>query len=131
MGSRGRATNINKKLIILGLLGGLFRWIGIGGAIAFVYFFYGALANEAPIRYLLFSIGAALVATYLADTFKTKKEQSDYVDQLMERGYTRADATMAWEIADVGGSNLLLNLQAAERIESIVPDDKGNDSNAK
>jgi hypothetical protein len=53
----------------------------------------------------------------------------DYVDQLMERGYTRADATMAWEIADVGGSNLLLNLQAAERIESTaVHDDEGNDS---
>jgi hypothetical protein len=113
------------------LLGGLFRWIGIGSAIAFFYFLYGALANEAPILYLLLSIGTALVATYLADTFKTKKEQSDYVDQLIERGYTRTDATMAWEIADVGGSNLLLNLQAAERIESIVPNDKGNDPNAQ
>ncbi len=113
------------------MLGGLFRWIGIGSAIAFFYFLYGALANEAPILYLLLSIGTALVATYLADTFKTKKEQSDYVDQLIERGYTRTDATMAWEIADVGGSNLLLNLQAAERIESIVPNDKGNDPNAQ
>lgn len=113
------------------MIGGLFRSIGIGSAIAFVYFLYETLANEAPVRFLLFSIGAALVATYLADTFKTRKEQSDYVDQLMERGYTKADATLAWEIADVGGSNLLLNLQAAERIEATVPDNKGNDSYAR
>ena len=116
----------------MGLLGGLFGWIGIGSAIAFFYFLYGTLANEAPIRYLLWSIGVALVGKYLADIFKNKKEQVDYVDQLMERGYTRADATSAWEIADVGGSNLLLNLQEAEKIQSPATDGvEGNNSNAK
>jgi hypothetical protein len=112
----GGATNINTKLVILGSLGGLCDWICISAAIAAIYFLYGALANEAPVHYLLWSIGAGYLAKNLAITFKSSKEQVDYVDQLIKRGYTHAAATSAWEIANIGGSNLLLNLRQAERI---------------
>ena len=103
----------------------------IGAAIASIYFLYGALANEAPVHYLLWSIGAGFIAKYLSTAFKSSKEQVDYVDQLMERGYKRADATSAWEIADIGGSNLLHNLQGADRIsENKLKVDGQNSSDA-
>ena len=113
-------------------LGSLFGWIWIGAAIASVYFLYGALANEAPVHYLLWSIGAGFLAKNLAAAFKSSKEKVDYVDQLMERGYTHAEATSAWEIVINGGSNLLLSLQQADTIaETDRLDDERNNSNAK
>lgn len=102
--------------------------IWIGAAVVFFYFLYGTLANEAPINDLFWSIGVAFIAKYLADNFKSRKERVDYVGQLMEHGYTRADATSAWEISDIGGSNLLLNLQQAERIAETDLKDDGHDS---
>jgi hypothetical protein len=100
----------------------------IGAAIASIYFLYGALANEAPVHYLFWSIGAGFIAKYFATAFKSSKEQVDYVDQLIERSYTHAEATSAWEIADTGGLNLLLNLQQADRISKNKLKDDGQDS---
>ncbi len=105
------------------MLGGLFRWIWIAAAIASTYFLYGVLANDAPAYYLLWSIGAGFIAKILAATFKSSKEKVEYVDQLMKRGYTHAEATSAWEIAINGGANLLLNLQQADTVaEADRPD---------
>ncbi len=48
----------------------------------------------------------------------------------MERGYTRTQATAAWHTAINGGSNLLLNLQQAEKIEECDrPDAECNNTN--
>jgi len=100
----------------LELFASLFGWIWIGAALVSVYFLYGALANEAPIHYLLWSIGAGLIAKYLHVILRRNKQRADYVDQLVERGYTHGEAATAWEIANNDGSNLLLNLQQAETI---------------
>jgi hypothetical protein len=97
-------------------IGSLFGWIWIGAALASVYFLYGALANEAPIRNLIWSIGAGLMAKHLNVVLHRNKQRVDYVDQLLERGYTHGEAATAWEIANNDGSNLLLNLQQAETI---------------
>ena len=114
------------------LLSGLFAWIWIAAAIVAAYFLYGALANEAPLDYLLGSIVAGLVAKYLAATLNSSKKQADYVDQLIGRGYTQAEARSAWEIVNSGGSNLLLNLQQSDTIaENDRHDDERNKSNAK
>ena len=102
------------KPVILQLLGGVFELIWIGAVIASIYFLYGALANDAPVYYLPGMIGVAFIAKSLAVILKSRKEQMDYVDRLVERGYTHADATSAWEIAINGGSNLLLNLQQTD-----------------
>ena len=113
-------------------LGSLFGGIWIGAAIAFFYFLYGALANEAPISNLFWSIGVGFIARYLADTFKSKNEQVDYVDQLMESGYTHSEATSAWETAIKSWSSLLRILQQADTVaETDRRDDERNDSNAK
>jgi hypothetical protein len=104
------------KLRILELLARLSKWIWVGAAIAAVYFLYRATANEAPLYYLLWSLVAGLISKYLAAAFDSRKKQLDYVDQLMERGYTQAEAMSAWEIANNGGSNLLLNLQQSDTI---------------
>ena len=113
-------------------LGSLFGGIWIGAAIAFFYFLYGALANEAPISHLFWSIGVGFIARYLADTFQSKNEQVDYVDQLMESGYTHSEATSAWETAIKSWSSLLRILQQADTVaETDRRDDERNDSNAK
>ena len=104
------------KLRILELLARLFKWIWVGSAIAAVYFLYRATANEAPLYYLLWSLVAGFIAKYFAAAFNSRKEQVDYVDQLKERGYTKVEAMSAWEIANNGGSNLLLNLQQTDTI---------------
>jgi len=116
----------------LELLSGLFAWIWIAAAIAAAFFLYGALANEAPLDYLLGSIVAGLVAKYFAATLNNSKKQADYVDQLTGRGYTQAEARSAWEIVNSGGSNLLLNLQQSDTIaENDRHDDERNNSNAR
>ena len=105
----------------MGALRSLFGGIWIGAAIAFFYYLYGALANEAPVRYLLSSIVVALVAKSLATACKNSKEEMEYVDQLTKYGFSKAEATSAWVIMINGGSNLLLNLQQAD---SIAESDK-------
>ena len=88
----------------------------IGAAIAFVYFLYVALASAAPWSNLLWSIGAGLIAQFLAVVLNRNKQRVDYVDQLMERGYTQVEATEAWKIAINSGANLLFNLQQIDTI---------------
>jgi hypothetical protein len=111
----------------LELSASLFGWIWIGAALASVYFLYGVLASAAPWSNLLWSIGAGLVTKYLAVVLHRTKQKADYVDQIVKRGYTRGEATTAWEIANNDGSNLLLNLQQTETIaEADQPDSEGN-----
>jgi len=104
----------------------------IGAAIASVYFLYVALASAAPWSNLLWSIGAGLIAYFLAAVLNKNKQRVDYVDQLVERGYTQAEARSAWEIVNSGGSNLLLSLQQSDTIaENDRHDDEPNKSNAR
>ncbi len=102
-------------LRVLELLSGIFGLIWFGAAIAAVYFLYGALANDAPWSNLLWPIGAGFIAKYLAVALNNSKQRMDYVSQLMERGYTREQASEAWHIALNGGTNLLLNLRQTEK----------------
>jgi len=119
------------KLIILELLAGFFGCLWIGAAFATVFFLYGALADEAPIQNLLWSICAGIIARKLAVVLKSNKERIDYINQLVERDYTRAEATSAWEIVNNGGANLLLALQQTETIaEADWSDSERNDTNA-
>jgi hypothetical protein len=111
-----RTARIKTKLVILKLFASLFGWMWISAAIASIYFLYVALASAAPWSNLLWSIGAALIAKYLAIVLNRNKQRVDYVDQLMERGYTQAEATQAWNLTVKGGANLLLNLQQTETI---------------
>ena len=108
------------------MLGGIFGWIWIGAAIASVYFLYAALANDAPWSGLLWSIGAGFIAKYVAAALNRNTQRLGYVDQLIKRSYTRAEATEAWHTALHGGSNLLLNLQQAEKIEEVEGPDIGS-----
>ncbi len=102
--------------MILDVLAAVFGLIWVGAAIASVCFLYGALANGAPVYYLLGSIGVAVLAWILFAKINKNIEQFKYVDQLVVRGYTLAEARSAWEITINGGSNLLLNLQQADTI---------------
>ena len=110
------------KLIILELLAKFFGWMWIGASMVSVYFLYGALASAAPWSDLLWSIGAGLIAKYLAVVSNRNKQRVDYVDQLMARSYTQADANEAWKIMVNGGSNLFGSSVSANKHHLVVGD---------
>ena len=109
------------KLVLFELFGGLFGWVWIGASIATIYFLYGALVNDAPWSNLLWSIAIGFISKIIATAMGGNQRRLDYVDQLTERGYSRADAAAAWFTASNGGQNLLLSLQQAEPSEQITP----------
>lgn len=108
---------ISTARIILELLGGLFGWVWIGASIASLYFLYGALANDAPWSPLIWSVGTGIIAKQVAVVLNGNHQRLDYVDQLIQRGYTNLDALAAWRTANSGGLNLLHNLQLADQGE--------------
>jgi hypothetical protein len=102
------------KLAVLGILSGVFNGIWIVAAVASLYFLFMILASDGPVHFLLWSLGAVLIGRNLARTFSTSRDQVEYVDQLMRRGYSEAEALGAWDILANGGANLLLNLQQTD-----------------
>ena len=64
----------------------------------------------------------------LATTFKNSKDENEYIDQLTGYGFSKDEATSAWEIKSNGGSNLLLNLQQADTLVEIDQKDDGHGS---
>jgi hypothetical protein len=107
------------KLRILELLIGVFGLICAGAAIASVYFLYEVFAKVAPWFYVLWSLGAGLIAMLIVAVLNGRKHRVNYVDQLIERGYSKGKAEEAWRTADSGGLNLLRNLQQTELSEQI------------
>ena len=107
------------KLRILELLIGIFGLICAGAAIASVYFLYGVFAEVAPWSYVLWAFGTGLIAMLIVAALHGSRQRVDYVDQLIERGYSKGEAAEAWRTADSGGLNLLRNLQQTELSEQI------------
>ena len=107
------------KLRILELLIGIFGLICAGAAIASIYFLYGVFAKVAPWPYVLWSFGAGVIAMLIVAALNGCKHRVDYVDQLIERGYSKGEAAEAWRTADSGGLNLLRNLQQEELSKEI------------
>ena len=112
-------TETTVKLVILELFARFFGWMWIGAAMASVYFLYEVFAKVTPWFYVVWSFGAGLVAMLIVAVLNGWKHRVDYVDQLIERGYSKGEAMEAWRTADGGGLNLLRNLQQAELSEQI------------
>ncbi len=107
------------KLRILELLIGIFGLTCAGAAIASIYFLYGVFAKVAPWSYVLWSFGAFLIAMLIIAALNGGRQRVDYVDQLIERGYSKGEAAEAWRTASNGGLNLLRNLQQTELSKQI------------
>ena len=105
------------KLLTLELLIGIFGLICVGTAIASVYFLYGVFAKVEPWSYVLWSFGAGVIAMLIVAALNGCKQRVDYVNHLIERGYSKGEAAAAWRSADSGGVNLLRNLQQTELSE--------------
>ena len=125
-----------KKLRILELLSGIFGLICAAAAIASVYFLYGVFARVTPWSYPLGSFGAGVVAVLIVAALNASKHRVDYVDQLIERGYSQGEAEEAWRTADSGGMNLLRNLQQSglseqiDRLETAINTSNGKGDSA-
>lgn len=102
------------KILILEFLTGIFGLICATAAIASIYFLYGVFARVAPWSYVLWSFSAGVIAMLIVASLNGCKQRVDYVDQLIERGYSKGEAAEAWHIADSGGLSLLRNLQQTE-----------------
>ena len=107
------------KLRILEMLIGIFGLTCAGAAIASIYFLYGVFAKVGPWSYMFWSIGAGFIAMLIVAALNNGWQRVDYVDQLIEHGYSKGEAVEACRTADGGGLNLLLNLQQAERGKEI------------
>jgi len=124
------------KLLILELLGGIFGLICAAAAIASVYFLYGTWANDAPWSYPLWAFGAGVIAMLIVAALNGRRQQVDYVAQLMARGYALGEAAAAWRTASNGGLNLLRNLQQSElskeidRLETAINTSNGEGDSA-
>ena len=112
-------VKIKKKLLMLELLIGMFGLICAGATFASVYFLYGVFAKIAPWFHVLWSFGAGVIAMLIVAALNGNRQRVDYVDQLIERGYSKGEAEEAWRTADSGGLNLLRNLQQTELSEQI------------
>ena len=116
------------KLVLLELLAGTFGFACVGAAVASVYFLYEVFAKVTPWFYVVWSFGAGLVAMLIVAVLNGWKHRVDYVDQLIERGYSTGEAMEAWRTADGGGLNLLRNLQQVELSEQIDRLEKETDT---
>jgi uncharacterized membrane protein YbhN (UPF0104 family) len=106
-------------IIILRLFGGISWSLAIVGSIASVYFLYQVLAHDAPWVFPIWLVVVAFAANQASSSIYDTKRQLEYVEQLLERGYLRADAEAAWRIAKNGGMNLLTNLHQVELSDEI------------
>jgi hypothetical protein len=106
-------------LVILDFVGGLLSWAWIIAAIASVYFLYGILASGQSWPHLLWAVLAGLVSKLFSNIVVKRRHRLHFVNQLMKRGLTHADAEAAWRTASAGGSNLLRNFQQSELGEQI------------
>ena len=114
--------------VLLELLGGIFGWIWIAASIAAIFFLYGALANDGPWLYVLWSAVAGFVAKTIAVVLHENHRRLDYMDQLIQHGYPKSEAEAAWRIAADGGLNELLSLQQAEGSHQIDRAEAASDS---
>jgi steroid 5-alpha reductase family enzyme len=102
------------KLYSLNIIGSLFSCAWICAVIVSIYFLYGALTENSGWINFLLSASVGVIAYLGADRLNNSKRRLYYVNQLLERGYTRLDADAAWRTFSNGGANLLLNLHQSE-----------------
>lgn len=112
--------NMRTVLVLLELLGGIFGWMWIAASIAAIYFLYGALANDDPWLYVLWSAVAGFGAKTVAVILNQNQRRLDYIDQLVQHGYPKSAAEVAWRTAADGGFNVLLSLQQAASSHQVV-----------
>lgn len=104
-------------LVILDFVGWLLISASIVAAIASLYLLYGILAYGQSWPDLLWAVVAGVAAKRFSNIVQRRRHRLHFVNQLMMRGLSHADAEAAWRTASAGGSNLLRNLQQGERVD--------------
>jgi hypothetical protein len=107
------------NLVILNFVGGLLSWAWIVAAITSVYFLYGILASGQSWPDFLWAVVASVVAKQFSNIVLKRRRRLHFVDQLMKRGLTHANAEAAWRTASAGGSNMLRNFQQADLVGEL------------
>jgi hypothetical protein len=106
-------------LVILDFVGGLLSWAWVAAAIASIYFLYGILASGHSLPDFLWAVIASVVAKQCSNIVLKRRRRLHFVNQLMKRGLTYANAEAAWRTALAGGSNMLRNFQQAELVGEL------------
>lgn len=103
-------------LVLLNIASSCFGWVWIIAWLATFYFLYVAVADAGPRLYVLWAALAAVGTKTVADFLRDSYQQLNYIDQLVQHGYSLRDAEAAWLTSHEGGYNALLNLQQAETL---------------
>ena len=96
-----------------------FNGLWVCAALISVYLLYGILATGMPWTELLWPVATGLIAHRLSFHIGKTRHRLNYVDELQERGFVKAEAESAWRTSADGGTNLLRNLQQSELSQEI------------
>ena len=106
-------------LLLLDIAGTVFSWTWVIAWLATFYLLYAAIAEGGPRLYVLWAALLAWGARMVADVLRDSRQRLNYIDQLVQHGYTLGEAEAAWHTSNEGGYNALLNLQQAESLSGI------------
>jgi hypothetical protein len=87
---------LNHKLALLELLGGLFGWIWILASLAALYFFVMALFAGGSWWRFVAALGIAAIGKWLAIGFEENKHRVAFEAELVARGFTPTEAGKVW-----------------------------------
>jgi hypothetical protein len=104
------------KLVLLDVFAIVFSWAWIAAGALALYFLYGAVASGGSWRNMILATFATIGAKLMADMFGQNRQRLDYINKLLRRGYSPAEACAAWRTAHGGGFNLLMSLQQSDTV---------------
>ena len=104
------------KLVLLDVFAIVFSWAWIAAGALALYFLYGAVSSGGSWRSMVLATIATIGAKLIADMLGQNRQRLDYINKLLRRGYSPAEACAAWRTAHGGGFNLLMSLQQSDTV---------------
>jgi hypothetical protein len=93
---------LNYKLALLELIGGLFGWVWILASLAALYFVAMALFAGGSWWRFVAALGIAAMGKWLLMGFEEHKRRVAFEAALVAGGYTQAEAENVWDATDGG-----------------------------
>ena len=108
------------KLVLLHVFAIVFAWAWVAAGASVLYFLYGAVSSGDSWRGVILAAIATVGTKLLADLLGRNHQRLDYVNKLLRRGYSPAEAGAAWRTAAGGGFNLLMSLQQSDTASNNI-----------
>jgi hypothetical protein len=104
---------LNYKLALLELIGGLFGWVWILASLVALYFLAMALFAGGSWWRFVTALGIAAMGKWLLGGFEENKRRVAFEAAAVAGGYTQTEAEHLWDAAD-GGRKRLTGVKAPQ-----------------